>query len=31
MLNKAQEISPQMIDWRRDFHMQPELGFCHKL
>jgi amidohydrolase len=27
MLNKTQEISSQMITWRRDFHMHPELGF----
>jgi amidohydrolase len=27
MLNKAQELSPQMVTWRRDFHMHPELGF----
>jgi amidohydrolase len=27
MLKKAQELSPQIIAWRRDFHMHPELGF----
>jgi len=27
MLNKTKEISSQMITWRRDFHMHPELGF----
>lgn len=27
MLNKAQELSSQMVTWRRDFHMHPELGF----
>ena len=27
MLKKAQEISSQMIEWRRDIHMHPELGF----
>jgi amidohydrolase len=27
MLNKTKEISSQMIAWRRDFHMHPELGF----
>jgi amidohydrolase len=27
MLNKTQEISSQIIAWRRDFHMHPELGF----
>lgn len=27
MLDKAQELLPQMIAWRRDFHMYPELGF----
>ncbi len=27
MLNKAQELSPQIVAWRRDFHMHPELGF----
>jgi amidohydrolase len=30
MLNKAQEISSQIVDWRRDFHMHPELGFEEK-
>lgn len=27
MLNKTNAISSQMIVWRRDFHMHPELGF----
>jgi len=27
MLDKAQHISQQLIDWRRDIHMYPELGF----
>ena len=27
MLNKAQALSPQIVTWRRDFHMHPELGF----
>ncbi|MCJ7715843.1 MAG: amidohydrolase [Anaerolineales bacterium] len=27
MLNKAKTIQPNMIAWRRDFHMHPELGF----
>ena len=27
MLNNAQELAPQMVAWRRDFHMHPELGF----
>jgi amidohydrolase len=27
MLNKAEKIQPLMIDWRRDIHMYPELGF----
>lgn len=27
MLNKAKAIQPDMIKWRRDFHMHPELGF----
>lgn len=27
MLNKAIEIQQQLSDWRRDFHMHPELGF----
>ena len=28
MLNKAKTIQPEMIIWRRDFHMHPELGFA---
>jgi amidohydrolase len=27
MLAKTQALSSQMITWRRDFHMHPELGF----
>ena len=27
MLNKARELSSQIVTWRRDFHMHPELGF----
>ncbi|HUV29283.1 MAG TPA: amidohydrolase, partial [Anaerolineales bacterium] len=27
MLAKAHALSPQMVAWRRDFHMHPELGF----
>ena len=27
MLNKATKIKAQLVDWRRDFHMHPELGF----
>jgi amidohydrolase len=27
MLNKARTIQDQLIIWRRDFHMHPELGF----
>ena len=27
MLEKANRITPQMIEWRRDFHCHPELGF----
>jgi amidohydrolase len=30
MLNKAQNIASQLIDWRRDFHRHPELGFQEK-
>ena len=30
MLNKAKEIQAQLIDWRRDFHQHPELGFKEK-
>ena len=28
MLAKAKAIQSQMISWRRDFHMHPELGFA---
>ena len=27
MLAKTFGIQQQLIDWRRDFHMHPELGF----
>jgi amidohydrolase len=27
MLDKAREIQGQLVAWRRDFHMHPELGF----
>jgi amidohydrolase len=27
MINKAQTIQSDLIAWRRDFHMHPELGF----
>ena len=27
MLEKAKAIRQEMIAWRRDFHMHPELGF----
>ena len=27
MLDKAEQIQQQMIEWRRDLHMHPELGF----
>ena len=27
MLEKAKAIHPQMVTWRRDFHMHPEMGF----
>jgi len=27
MLEYAKEIEKQLIDWRRDFHVHPELGF----
>jgi metal-dependent amidase/aminoacylase/carboxypeptidase family protein len=30
MLDKARAIQQQMSDWRRDFHMHPELGFREK-
>ena len=25
--NEAEELFPQLVAWRRDFHMHPELGF----
>jgi amidohydrolase len=27
MLKRANEIQEQLVDWRREFHMYPELGF----
>ena len=27
MLDKAKAIHKQVSEWRRDFHMHPELGF----
>jgi amidohydrolase len=27
MLKRAKELERQMVEWRRDFHMYPELGF----
>ena len=27
-LEKAKAIQKSLVDWRRDFHMHPELGFC---
>jgi amidohydrolase len=27
MLDQAKKIQPQVVEWRRDFHMHPELGF----
>jgi amidohydrolase len=30
MLKKAQKIQSEMVAWRRDFHMHPELGFEEK-
>ena len=27
MLSRAFELQPQLIEWRRDFHRHPELGF----
>jgi metal-dependent amidase/aminoacylase/carboxypeptidase family protein len=27
MLPKAQSMRDQLVAWRRDFHMHPELGF----
>ena len=26
-LPRAQALAPQLVDWRRDFHQHPELGF----
>ena len=30
MLNKAKKIQSEMVAWRRDIHMHPELGFEEK-
>ena len=30
MLKDAQELQPQLVAWRRDIHMHPELGFEEK-
>ena len=27
MLKKAHAITEELIEWRRDFHMNPEIGF----
>jgi len=27
MLQRAREIEEQLVAWRREFHMHPELGF----
>ena len=27
LLENAEALEPQIIAWRRDFHMHPELGF----
>ena len=27
MLKQAHAISEELIEWRRDFHMHPEIGF----
>jgi hypothetical protein len=27
LLERAREISGQLVAWRRDFHQHPELGF----
>ncbi len=27
MLTKTQQLEQQLVEWRRDFHMHPELGF----
>ncbi|MDZ4321331.1 MAG: amidohydrolase, partial [Phenylobacterium sp.] len=24
----VQRVTPQVVDWRRDFHQHPELGFA---
>jgi amidohydrolase len=28
MLQQAYHLQEEIIEWRRDFHMHPELGFC---
>jgi amidohydrolase len=30
MLQRARSIQSQLVNWRRDFHMHPELGFQEK-
>jgi amidohydrolase len=30
MLDRAMKIKDQLVSWRRDFHMHPELGFKEK-
>jgi amidohydrolase len=30
MLRRANELQEQLVEWRRDFHMHPELGFQEK-
>ena len=30
ILNRAKEIEGEIINWRRDFHMYPELSFQEK-
>ncbi|MHA2254061.1 MAG: hypothetical protein ACXAD7_27160 [Candidatus Kariarchaeaceae archaeon] len=30
MLDRAMKIKDQIVSWRRDFHMHPELGFEEK-
>lgn len=30
MLERAHKIEQQLVEWRRDFHMHPELGFQEK-
>ncbi|RLE53187.1 MAG: amidohydrolase, partial [Candidatus Methanomethylicota archaeon] len=30
ILSRAKEMEDSIIEWRRDFHMYPELGFQEK-